>query len=341
MYRIALSYGKLFKILPALLFLFNFQYQAFSDDEITENEDSSIRIENEYKISVPSELEEKVWEYLQDRYDNAESSFLKLQNEDFSVQLSDEIFVDRYFDDDKLTLIGLQSGIRHRTRTVISDPSNRKNGRELLQIKLNRPGDLEVNRSEIKFKVKRNPEPTDFFDSHPVFGLLDGDDREAFTQHVEEIGINPFKLKNTITLEQKRRRVYISLHNQPFATITLDRVTSHKWWKSVAFTEIELELNEIAYTDANPEQRVKMQAVNDSIKTDLMAKFPELIQDQLPKYNKTFNIFNESFIFFPLALELNMPVELLLTVGILVLVGVLLLWRKQKLKTSNHLITAL
>ncbi len=297
---------------------------------------NTARIENEYKLEVPREKTEAVWKYLNERYENG-SPFLKGLGSGFTTQFSEEYFVDRYFDNDRLDLLRSESGIRHRSRKVMSDPTHKKDGRQLVQIKLNRPGDLETNRTELKFPVNPEPIAKNAYDHHPLLGLIDRDYRASFLENLQLLGLRPESLWNTITLEQRRRRVYLSKDGQAFATITLDEITSHKWWKTIRFTEIEMELNEIGYTEGSETEKVEMQRVNDLIKNDLFTPFPEIHQDQTPKYNKAFEHFSKEFLFFRWALRYDLPVEgLIAGIGLLALLGTLwMLFRGKKPAKPN------
>ena len=53
-----------------------------------------------------------------------------------------------------------------------------------------------------------------------------------------------------------------------------------------SFTELELEVNEIRYTQAGFGERKRMQAFNNRVKEQIMERFPALSIDQTPKYNK-------------------------------------------------------
>lgn len=267
----------------------------------------TVRIENEVKLSLPREQTEEVWAYLLQRY-GSRSPWLAELGPGLTAKFSNEQFRDRYFDDGALRLLHAQSAVRHRARVDLDDPNDRKSGRELIQIKLQRPGDQELNRSEIKFPVKHYA-PTKPLDAHPVIGLIDRDHRSEFMNTVASHGYDAMQLEPKLTLEQRRRRVYISLDGSPFATITLDEVSSEKWGEKIEFTEIEMELNEIAYTEAPETTRKAMEAVNERMKRDLMTAFPRIVQDQTPKYNKAFAALDQRIRFFPLALRGGMPVE--------------------------------
>ena len=250
-----------------------------------------LRIENEFKLSIPPEDLEDVREYLRARYGEVESGILRELGGDFSARISDEWFRDRYFDTEDLRLLEAQSGVRARLRQNSSigraDP---KHGRELLQLKLNRPSDENaLNRSEIKFAVDRGGVPDGPLDQHPVLGLIDNDDRPLVIAALQrELRVDATDLRPLLTLTQRRWRVYVSRDGAPFATLTLDEVRSRWFLWSVDFVELEIELNEIAYTDASDEQRAVMQDLSQRLADDLREAFPAIVQDQTPKYNKAF-----------------------------------------------------
>jgi adenylate cyclase class IV len=258
---------------------------------------NKVRIENEYKLSLPVDKIDELWAYLASQYANNEELFLKKYDRSFSTKLSTELFDDVYFDTASKDMLNMQGGIRRRTRFIPDDVQNRKHGRSLLQIKLNREGDRDSNRSEIKFPV--NPKlALGQGNSNGPLALLDKDKHKRnFVERVKELGINPLELKEMLTIDQVRRRVYISNSEGPFATITLDEVSSKKWWVDVKLAEVELELNENKYTDSSDEQQKIMQEVNDFLLNDLQKKFDWVKVDQLPKYNKVYNAMSEHTLF--------------------------------------------
>jgi hypothetical protein len=271
----------------------------------------SARIENEYMLVVPPGKAEEVWQYLNARYNN-EGAFMRNLGPDFNTKFSVEQFADDYFDDPELHVLEMQSGIRHRTRNITSDPSDRKNGRELIQMKLNRPGDQDaLDRTEMKFPLgQRNEIGKSPWASHPVIGLIEEKYQREFMDRVKERGIDPLSLRKTLTVKQRRRRAYVSYKGQAFITMTIDEAASQFWWKTARLNQLELELNEIGYTVASPAQRKYMKQVNDGFLKDLYAKFPYLKQDQGPKYNKVYDGLAKQYLWFPVALRIGVPVEL-------------------------------
>ena len=112
---------------------------SFGQTEFNSGDYDVLRIENEYKLTVPNELSDSVWKYLTSRYDNT-NLYLKSIDSSFSCKTSEDLFIDQYFDDPAHQLWKNQNGIRYRTRFVLSDSTDRKNGKELVQIKINNIG---------------------------------------------------------------------------------------------------------------------------------------------------------------------------------------------------------
>lgn len=269
---------------------------AFASDDAAfeENSYDSLRVENEYKLNVPSEIVADVWSYLVDRY-QGEESFLLKQNPNFQVSISEEDFTDRYFDTSDLKLLKSQSSVRHRARFNPKDPSNRKNGRNLIQMKLNLSGKSnQLNRGEVKFKIDEhlaNPA------SVSLIHLIKNKQRSQFIERLSENGLKIESLQEKLVLKQHRRRVNIQLFGKAFSTITLDEAHFKKFWISGHFEEIEIELNEVNFTHSSAAEREAMGKISASFKEDLLAKFPAIKQDQNPKYNKAFeNLSGQSIV---------------------------------------------
>lgn len=246
-----------------------------------------MRVENEIKLVVPIAIQDQVWEYLQERY-SPESPFLPSIDSTFKADFAIDLFMDQYFDTPGFELVQLSSGVRHRRRKVLTDPTSRKDGRELIQIKINGIGENVLNRGEYKYPVYK-PEPGDEakqYDDHPFLGRVSPKHRSAVISRLAELKVDAASMAPTIEIKQMRKRVYILMGDQPFATLTLDIDTAYYEGESHPFTELEMELNEIAYTQSDSARREEMEAINAVFRKDLLTKFPEIKQDQTPKYNK-------------------------------------------------------
>ncbi len=275
-----------------LYFLFSFKI-CFSQVGI-DNSNNKERIENEYKLKVPDSIANAVWDYLQERYNPQHSFIASITDSSYHIKFSTELFTDQYFDDDARSLQKKQDGIRHRIRKVLSDTTNKKNNRELIQVKLNSIDDNPLDRAEYKFPVKYYSIQDDSLNNLPFLGMVKKEKRSELIKLLKKHNIDAYTLLPAIQLIQMRRRVYIAKDTSDFATITLDEVSAELDKKTTHFTEIEFELNEITYTHANATAREAMEQINKKMKDDLEASFPAIVQDQTPKYNKAYALLMNS-----------------------------------------------
>ena len=202
-----------------------------------------------------------------------------------------------------------------------------------MQIKINGIDGNELNRAEYKYEIKYYGKPNKPLDLHPFFYNIRREMREPIANRLKEFNINAFDLFPTIRLEQLRKRVYISLKNEAFATMTLDFVTAHFDEQAVKYVELELELNEINYTLGDSTARAQMEEINSNIKNDLLTTFPSIKQDQTPKYNKGFvKLGLKDFSYRPLLgmTDTNISEFTFLILGLFVL---LYHWREKKEKS--------
>lgn len=244
------------------------------------------RIEYEVKLKVPIDQIDGVWEWLETRY--ADPSWLNQVGYVFQVAFGDEDFTDTYFDTPGLHMLSRDGGVRHRTRVVNSGPAMEKDGRQLLQIKLDRDDATQVARSEIKFEVPTRGEGSSIDAAHPLLSLVNKDQREEFNAVFRALDIDPYEVQPVLTLQQNRRRIYLEDQVGGFATLTLDLCSTKSWGTNLKWAEAELELNEIRYTAADEAERHRMERVIEEIQKDLQRTFPTIVQDQTPKYNTAF-----------------------------------------------------
>jgi hypothetical protein len=264
-----------------------------------------VRIESEAKLRVPLERTDEVWQWLQERY--RDPSWLDSGETKHSATFGDELFEDVYYDTPTFDLYGQQSGVRHRSRNVLEGSAMRKDGRQLMQLKLSRGDSAGLDRSEIKFEVVHNPRPKTAEDVHAMLGMIAPEMRDSCKQRLREFGVDALALRPVLQVDQNRRRVYLADLKGALATLTLDLCTSSSWGASLRWTEMELELNEIRYTEADESARQSMQALAKRLQADLQAKFPDIVQDQTPKYNKALDM---------IVADSALPVRWLITNGI-------------------------
>lgn len=246
------------------------------------------RIEQEDKLVVPIAKADKVWKFLQENY-VLDQEKLKTIDPLFNSYSAEEIFIDTYYDTSSLKLLGEQNSVRHRKRQNLTNPEDNKNNKELVQIKISNISDNLLDRGEIKFGVNYPNNIQNAENRHPLVGIIAKNDRADFKKYFEQIGINPLSLKAILTLTDNRRRIYINRDKQPFIALSLDDSVSKLWWAKARFIEIETELNEITYTQADSETRKYMEEINHKIIEEIKQKYSSIISDPTPKYNKAFN----------------------------------------------------
>lgn len=235
------------------------------------------RLESEYKLDVPLDEVAAVWSHLQESYEKNALSISKMKLKGSSAT---EIFIDKYFDAADGRFAEEEISLRYRKRF--------KDGeliKELIQLKTPHSEDKVV-RNEIKFEVARQKQYTDARSRHAFLQHLKNADEERMAYHLAPYAIRPEQLITALKLKQTRKRIYLSdAANESYATLTLDKV-SHANFPFQSYAELELELNEIRYTQSDAQGREKMENLNAEIKQALFSKFPSLKVDQRSKYRK-------------------------------------------------------
>lgn len=289
-------------------------------------------MEREYKLHVPLHMVEEVWQYLHDRYGGDEPlhNALGLPVQ-LSVTFNDEHFIDRYYDTSDLRLLRMDSGLRHRQRFVHDNHDDPRHNRQRLQIKLDRP-DQQGNliRTEVTFRGLSSDRSIRHADDlHPVLSLVRRSERDTLREVMHGVGVDANDLQEALVLNQSRRRVYLHRGNVMWGQLSLDVVESSKWWHTVRFAMIEIANDEMTYHIAPSEKQAWLEHLQDEMKADLLRAFPELQIDLTPKYSHTFRLFDERFLWFPLAMRYQWPMEVVLAsmVGI-VIVGATVLVRR-------------
>ncbi len=232
----------------------------------------STRLETEYKLAVPAGQETAVWRWLNGTYARTKPQAL---GAGWATASGTETFHDRYFDDTAHTLLRARAGLRHRRRFE-ADGTLKK---QLVQLKITNDT-AGMLRQELKFKLAGGAAA-----ATPLADLLQSGERSRLDVALAGLGVVVPDLTQEMDLGQRRRRLYLRLNGDDFATLTLDS-SYHIGLPTATFTEVEVELNEKRFTAAAPAERVQMQALLTGIRADLLRQFPEIIQDQRPKYTK-------------------------------------------------------
>lgn len=246
-----------------------------------------MRIEQEEKLLVPHEIADDVLAFLKERYVEDKARLYELDPL-FTTDVHVEDFIDVYYDTPGLQLLAMQSGVRHRTRFDLTDPDHRKSGRQLMQIKVNDISANALERAEIKFEIEHLAAPRDPEDRHPMLGIVKRKQRESFKKRLMALGLDPWSMRPVLTVRDLRTRVYFNRNGKPFMSISFDQASSKLLWATHHFVEIEPELNEIGFTNADPETRRSMESILAEIVREIRATFPQIRSDLTPKYNKSF-----------------------------------------------------
>jgi len=273
------------------------------------------RIESEYKIAVPADEVEEVWAYLQSAFGKNE---LQILPEGCRTNTSIEVFHDTYFDDVDKSLLAYKAGARYRQRYI--NDSLIKN---LIQLKVPTQDALGVAREEYKFSPEANRDITDRTGLHPFLKHIKQKDAQDVDLILGQFGTSSKNMTEAIKLKQIRKRVYVSDEQGALMTFTLDRVSSF-YFPYTSFVELELELNEIRYTDADVIQQKSLEEMNTKAKQALFDRFDRLVQDQTPKYNKMHAAISAQ----PIAWVYNNLMYLVL--GGIGLFAAVLMWKNEK-----------
>lgn len=253
-----------------------------------------VRIEDDLSLSYPVGKTDEIVAHLKSKYIDA-TSFVKSLGPNFTSSFGDEDFTDIYFDTPNLDLYKRKIGLRHRLRVNRLDSEDRKNGRELIQLKLSGDDkftdtDNSGSRNEIKYEVVRPETIADRDDKHQLLGLIARDQRDDFKDRIKELGLDVYKLRPILTIKQRRQRVYINRDNATFVSFSMDDSQSRRWWAKAEFSQLELELNELAYTEADEVERERMKEIRKSMVKDLREHFDYLKSDKTIKYQKAFDL---------------------------------------------------
>src|SRR5687767_15117748 len=81
-----------------------------------------LRIENEIKLTVPEGSDSLVWKYLLEKFTIQQNIFVDTTFH-YTAEVSEEIFVDEYFDDENFTLLENRNSVRYRARYLYADSS--------------------------------------------------------------------------------------------------------------------------------------------------------------------------------------------------------------------------
>lgn len=241
---------------------------------------SAPRIEYEEILAVPYEKRDEVWTFLKERFG------LPAQAGDgagkFAARLDTEEFSDTYFDTRELALLDQEAIVRYRTRS-------RDDKEPLVQIKT---GGNAVSRGEWKFEVKKDAGRAS------LVGRIMNKKQKEFTEKIASLGASTGSLQSILELAQERRRIYFSENGEDILAISLDLASTKRWWAEAEFASVDIEINEIAYTNADEPRRAELRAAQAALVADIATAFPDIVPDRTPKYVKAFAALAERIPFY-------------------------------------------
>jgi len=194
------------------------------------------------------------------------------------------LFTDRYFDTPDLDLYGSGNTVRHRNRVNTTNPDDRKSGRHLVQLKVTPPGRFDL-RTELKFEVNPPKKYRNEDDGHPLIRLVSRTQRSDFKAALRRIGVDPFSLRQAVTIRQQRSQVYLYWGRENFLSFSVDEFEGRVLWGTGRASSVDIGLVENVFTAADAAQRAAMWAVREEIIRDLRDKFPRLEVNSREKYS--------------------------------------------------------
>ena len=279
---------------PILGFFFNLP--AVQAEESNPGDTNAVRVEDDFSLHYPAGKSDEIIEYLKKKY-VSDRTAVKTMGPEFTASFGDEDFTDTYYDTRRLDLLKRKTGLRHRLRVNLLDSEDKKSGRELIQLKVSGGDKIadagsDASRNELKFEVTRTPSSgKKAEDNHRLLGYLEADQRLLLARRLKDlVQTDAADTRPILTIEQRRRRVYIERDGETFVSFSVDDVATKRWWARVNFSQMEIELNELAFTNAGEPEREQMRKLRESLITDLTARFSYLEVDSDTKYEKAYNL---------------------------------------------------
>jgi CYTH domain len=316
-----------------IIFLFFISFDiAFAE---TSTKYDSLRIEAEMTYDVPLEKADEVWSWLQTDFKNG----WQTKGTNFKTFNDIENFVDTYFDTPELSLSKLYAGLRHRRRFFPDGAV-----KELIQLKQPYASKLNIEnaegqlRGEIKFELRMPTVvggPESVKDSTSIFQLIKNSQKNALVERMLLLNVEAKRLSPLLTIRQERKRVYFRENDKQFFTVTLDLASSRKLWLSRKFAQLDIEIGEIAFTEATPEFRQRLLDYQAELQSALLKRFPELIRNQTPKIVMMLNKYQQAGMLAKLVIRfgewLYYMISFLLFIIVLCFIGS----KKKRLSLNN------
>jgi hypothetical protein len=287
----------------------------------------SLRLENEITFDIPLEQAEPVWQWMQSHFKTAWQS----KSEKFDTFTEIEQFTDTYYDTPEHSLINRSIGLRHRRRFYPDGEI-----KELIQLK--QPYDSnekdQQTRGELKFELKTasvsfDQGEHDYLNNN-LLQIVKNVQRPLLIERLKNLNVNARRLRPALSLRQERRRIYFRQNGNQFFTLTLDLASAKKLWVKGRFAQLDIEIGEIAFTEASEVKRQQFLEIQQELQNLLINKFPNIKRNQTPKIVQMFKVIRAQGLISSIILRFGASV--LLFVGIVILGLVLCFGSKTRKK---------
>lgn len=267
----------------------------------------SARIDSQITLKIPEGQADAVYQYLKKKYAaqqiNMRDQFPGVHL--YGQAMSDvSVFTDKYFDTPNLDLYKGKNSVRHRSRINTTHPDDRKNGRELVQMKVTPPGRFDL-RNELKYDVKHSDKNKTADDQHPLIRLIKGEQRADFKDVFTSAGIDPYTLRHAFTITQTRSRVYVNWDQKSMLSFSVDQGSASMLWGEGRFASVDVGLVENTYTEADEAKRKTMWEIRDAMIKDLVEHFPAVTVNSDSKYSIVLNQLVNQMAFIPTLMKLG------------------------------------
>lgn len=280
-----------------------------------------VRLENETMFAVPMDRVEPLWNFLRERFQGTQS----LVGYNLRTVESVEQFADTYFDTPDRKLLHQWAGLRRRQR--IGEGGEKK---ELIQLKVT-PRYLEdkndQNRYEVKF-ARRHDSGREADDVNEILSLVRHSQKDALRENLAKLGVKVEKLERFMSLRQERRRIYFRVGDRQLFTITLDITNARALWATGEFGQLEFEISENAFSNADPAERERLLTLQKTLMELVESQTGKLVQDQAPKVVKMYEQFeNRNFLG---RLAIDFQIWVYLAIGFALFITLSAAWNRRQ-----------
>ena len=109
-------------------------------------------------------------------------------------------------------------------------------------------------------------------------------------ERLKDLAVEASRLRPILSIRQERRRIYFRQNGNQFFTLTLDLARAKKLWIRGRFAQLDIEIGEIAFTQASNAERQKFLQIQKELQTLLISKFPNIQRNYNPKIVQMFTV---------------------------------------------------